>query len=704
MLAVAPLERRNFTDSGNFLERIYKGDPRCWTRSALGLLFKSLFPGNSNILKTWLVQETCCGQGRFSTCWNNEYNFDSCCVQQRHRNELYIDPALHLPPTPSIDVLTRSVDSWSIAPRNYSCWSQRWVQVICCKLMTHSICGIGAENGAYDRGLFDRCCGVTIDDVAVKQYPGGCRTRLWLEESNLYFQYKASALPPLRFEDLGGLAKHFYETGDAIPSLLIIVNALLGRRGAALELCAPAAVLAHLLHLERSLYSTNLQLARRRLHQLKQLWADATAATTMTNHSVASPSLEDNDDTTLVQAVHVGFRRVQALIAKIDQEARARSKAGFEAHFLLAFCWPQEKSHLEYLLEKVFVRGLLERSGTLYLYDVCYRLFPGGSEAYDLRNEFELDISGGKRDFDEIDTKYRPVNPLPLLVLRFANRFRRAVLVPFHEEVPMGMISMVMRHMAVHYDRLPDVLFCLHPDMMEHIPGEALQQVLDIISFRRWPSDVHYLSMGHRHLFPISASGRVKGEPSFYCANRAGLPEGYNLSSGRWSAFKGGSHLVRISNRRPWGAYCQWLELAWELLFERPMRFPDDDYGSYDFGQTIVSRHAVRQRPKSFWQRAWRAMCSRSNYQLIPGLRYVSEAVEFVGTPGRKFLDDWSGYHKAMECVFEHLWVVIFNPHAKSWLWPTRLRDPTLPLVFKSVVFQNPAQLQGYQWTPHSSL
>merc|ERR1712226_736090 len=93
-----------------------------------------------------------------------------------------------------------------------------------------------------------------------------------------------------------------------------------------------------------------------------------------------------------------------------------------------------------------------------------------------------------------------------------------------------------------------------------------------------------------------------------------------------------------------------------------------------------ISRETILQRPKRFWERAWSSMNRRSNYELLLGTKFVSARVDFSGSVGGV---DWTGYHKPMDCVFEHLWHVLFNPHAKSWLWPTRLRDPSLPMSFK---------------------
>ena len=84
------------------------------------------------------------------------------------------------------------------------------------------------------------------------------------------------------------------------------------------------------------------------------------------------------------------------------------------------------------------------------------------------------------------------------------------------------------------------------------------------------------------------------------------------------------------------------LERSWELLFERPISLPEDDYEDYDFGQFAVTREAMQRRPVGFWQRAWRALCSRGNYQHLPGTRYLSPIVDFADS---KTMSDWRGYH-----------------------------------------------------------
>ncbi|CAE8610086.1 unnamed protein product, partial [Polarella glacialis] len=282
-------------------------------------------------------------------------------------------------------------------------------------------------------------------------------------------------------------------------------------------------------------------------------------------------------------------------------------------------------------------------------------------------------------------------------VLVLARLFRRSFVVPFHEELPVGEIAINLRHAAKHYNRLPDLLLYLHPDAFEHISKKPFNAVLNMIARRQWPSQVPFVHLGHRHQGPLSPSGRVASELTSYCQTRPGS-EGKDSS-----VFRGGSNLMRHDGiRMPSGAYCQWVELAWELLFERPLRLPEDDYGGYDYAQFVVSRESVRSRPQAFWERAWRALCSESNYQLLLGTRFKSWKVDLSLL---KDHNTFKGFHKALELVFEHLWHIIFNPKATTWLWPTRLRDPTLPLSLKFDIDEhNPAMLRRYSFLPSDPL
>ena len=61
---------------------------------------------------------------------------------------------------------------------------------------------------------------------------------------------------------------------------------------------------------------------------------------------------------------------------------------------------------------------------------------------------------------------------------------------------------------------------------------------------------------------------------------------------------------------------------------------------------TVLTREAVKRRPRAFWERAWQAMCRRSNYQLLFGTRFLSIRVELAGSPGADFKGPlgWNGY------------------------------------------------------------
>ena len=128
-------------------------------------------------------------------------------------------------------------------------------------------------------------------------------------------------------------------------------------------------------------------------------------------------------------------------------------------------------------------------------------------------------------------------------------------------------------------------------------------------------------------------------------------------------------------------------------LHTRLLKHLSKDYGGYDFAQYIASRKAARSRPKSFWQNAWRSLCSASNYQLLLGTKFISWR-ELTSSEGARGDDS---FHKGLTTAFEHLYHVIFNPGAKTWLWPTRLRDPSLPLGLKFAMGGNPT-LSSLLW------
>jgi len=357
---------------------------------------------------------------------------------------------------------------------------------------------------------------------------------------------------------------------------------------------------------------------------------------------------------------------------------------------VMAVCWPTDRRNLLNLLSHGFLSGGLQQGGILYLYDICYAFFPAGSQVYDLENRLEFEIHGPRSDEALALT-------LPWPVLELARRFARAVLVPFHEEVACAEVTVNIHHIAQNYDHLADVILFVHTDFFEHIDGIAIGKVLASAARGLWPSNMTFLYLGHRHNGPVDPSGRVSSELTSYCEPRHAISASEPIPR-RWSAYRGGSSLRRYTwHRQPAGNWCQWIELAWELMFGRPLRLPRDDYGGYDFGQFVATRQAARRRPKSFWASAWRALNRRSNYQLLLGTRYVSHKVEFYTSP--KSPENFFTFHRGLGSVFEHLWHVLFFPDAKSWLWPTRLRDPTVPLTFKFDLHErNSGIIRHYRW------
>lgn len=272
-------------------------------------------------------------------------------------------------------------------------------------------------------------------------------------------------------------------------------------------------------------------------------------------------------------------------------------------------------------------------------------------------------------------------------------------MVPFFEEMATGEVAPNLHHVARHYDDLPDFMMILHPDAYEHIPILSFVALLNSLALRLFP-DVGFLHLGRRFNGPVDASGRVGSEIQSYCRMRAPSKG----SAARRSVFRGDSFLERYTMRTPSGRYCQWVEVAWELLFDRPPKLPEDDYGGYDFAQYIASRRAAESRPKAFWQNAWRSLCSASNYQLLLGTKFISWK-EITSTEGKRRLYK---FHKGLTTAFEHLYHVIFNPRAKTWRWPTRPRNPSLPLGLKltkgGLGVGNLGQLREYRWAPHQPL
>eukprot|EP00928_Gymnodinium_smaydae_P087845 TRINITY_DN72037_c0_g1_i1.p1 TRINITY_DN72037_c0_g1~~TRINITY_DN72037_c0_g1_i1.p1 ORF type:complete len:614 (+),score=31.26 TRINITY_DN72037_c0_g1_i1:30-1871(+) len=577
------------------------------------------------------------------------------------------------------------------------CWTNAAVEEACCSRQ-HDLCG------SVDQRTFISCCKRSQARSADVKRPHDCWTNL-ASDSDLLKNISADEVT-LRPVDLSGFAQYFYSSGDALPALYMISSVLIRTGPPALDMCPSATVMAHLLELERSLHETPIPAMKARVRALRQVWYALLPKLFHGNmtHSHASALAED------VRVIASGFARLEDQLSELGALARARRKAGFEVQVVLPVCWPREAWNLNFLKDRVFVDAGLANVGTLFIYDVCYGFFPPGGAAYDLRNELECEVTSSSKTvcaFGGVSGKDSSLLPWPTLILELAHRFNKVVVVPFHEEIPMGVVSVIMRHVSVHYNRLPDVLLFLHPDTFEHVHMDALRTVFSTLSLRQWPAKMPYLSLGHRHNGPVHSSGRVASEVLSYCRPKIKRSAKLDLSREPWSVYSGAQHLVRVPGRYPGGFYCQWLELAWELLFDKPISLPEDDYGGYDFGQTAVTREAILRRPKHFWEQAWRALCTRSNYELLPGVKFVSYRVEL--NHNQVLLDSasksWTGYHKAMECVFEHLWHVIFNPEKKTWLLPTRLRDPSVPLSFKfGLAALNPSMLKQYRWSAHDPL
>ncbi|CAE7489457.1 unnamed protein product [Symbiodinium pilosum] len=420
-----------------------------------------------------------------------------------------------------------------------------------------------------------------------------------------------------------------------------------------------------------------------------------------------------------LRGIEESFRRVDFQVKSLAALA-SRRKRDFKVNVVLPVCAHHDEKHLEQLELLVLKEARrLDEVFDLYIYDVCFGFFMAAAYQEDNEVEVEVDLSSGAArpgllepsfKHSSTSTSLLPSFPsclrqgsvhslhLPPQLLRVARYFRRAFVVPFFEELPTGEVVPNLHHVAKHYDHLPDFILVLHPDGYEHVEIFALLAVLNSLSLRLFP-EVRFLHLGRRHNGPVDPSGRVASELRSYCRMRERKAR---PSPSGPSVFRGDSVLERSSTRSPTGRYCHWVELAWELLFGRLPQLPQDDYGGYDFAQFIASRAAAQSRPKAFWQNAWRALCSAANYQLLPGTTFISWK-EITDTEGQRRL---YGFHKGLTTAFEHLYHVIFNPQppTQTWLWPTRLRDPSLAFGLKFPMGGNPALLRYYRWAPHTPL
>lgn len=532
----------------------------------------------------------------------------------------------------------------------------------------------------------------------------GCHQRLYAEEAILQLLGQCLGVPRLRPDQLGALVAYYHRTGDVLPNMVEIQEGLLSRKVDGLEMCAPSMMLARLLEVERDSISLPPTETRSALTNLRMFWERLEEGLGVPETPLPGPSPGhegpwllpgpvDSDWLNVTRSsIRNSFMRIDSQAKELESLAVYRTKHGFKVNVVLPVCGDKDDTHLD-VLERVVLQETrpLNEVLDLYIYDVCFGFCE--SAAYGLENEveLELDLQSGSE---------RPGSPYALLdlpppLLRVARYFRRAFVVPFFEEMATGEVAPNLHHVARHYDDLPDFMMILHPDAYEHIPILSFVALLNSLALRLFP-DVGFLHLGRRFNGPVDASGRVGSEIQSYCRMRAPSKG----SAARRSVFRGDSFLERYTMRTPSGRYCQWVEVAWELLFDRPPKLPEDDYGGYDFAQYIASRRAAESRPKAFWQNAWRSLCSASNYQLLLGTKFISWK-EITSTEGKRRLYK---FHKGLTTAFEHLYHVIFNPRAKTWRWPTRPRNPSLPLGLKltkgGLGVGNLGQLREYRWAP----
>jgi len=556
----------------------------------------------------------------------------------------------------------------------------------------------------------ERCCGEEAKPASGAHEPRqpwlkGCHRRLYAEEAILQFQGQCRA-PRLRPDQLGALVAYYHRSGDVLPNMVEIQEGLLSRKVDGLEMCAPSMMLARLLEVERDSISlppietrsalTNLSIFWERLEQGFGVHASINSKLGQGHEEVPLAAGSDWLNVTR-NSIRNSFMRIASQAKELESLAVRRKKHGFKVNVVLPVCGDKDDTHLDEL-ERVVLQETLPLNEVLdlYIYDVCFGFCESAAYGLDNEVELELDLQSGTE---------RPGSPyalrdLPPPLLRVARYFRRAFVVPFFEEMATGEVAPNLHHVARHYDDLPDFMMILHPDGYEHIPILSFVALLNSLALRLFP-DVGFLHLGRRFNGPVDASGRVGSEIQSYCRMRAPSSKG---SAGRRSVFRGDSFLERYTTRTPSGRYCQWVEVAWELLFDRPPQLPEDDYGGYDFAQYVASRSAAESRPKAFWQNAWRSLCSASNYQLLLGTKFISWK-EITDSEGKRRL---FGFHKGLTTAFEHLYHVIFNPGAKTWRWPTRPRNPSLPLGLKltkgGLGVGNLRQLRAYRWAPHEPL
>lgn len=345
--------------------------------------------------------------------------------------------------------------------------------------------------------------------------------------------------------------------------------------------------------------------------------------------------------------------------------------------------------------------------GKIFVYDLCYSLLPRGSfELYTMRNDVEINIAApGETAMRQAAAAWWRRDPQFKWLRQLADCFGELFVVPFHQEIHLSEETSILHHIATHHQSLPDVVILLHPDFYEHVSRNAMETVLRSLSLRQWPPETSFLHLGHRHNGPEDEFGRVGSEVRTYCSVRPGAAGRSSQGATGKGVFAGVTRLERTSTREPSGNFCLWYEFIWWLVFQRPFELEIDDFGGYDYAQIAFTREAALRRPQAWWARVWRALCTRSNYQLLLGTSFVSWVDLSVNNHWNKSeranSREWAKrFHKGLELTFENLWHAFFFPEAESLLWQTRFRNPDVPLSFKFSVLNsnNPKMLQYYRW------
>ncbi|CAE6966432.1 unnamed protein product [Symbiodinium sp. CCMP2456] len=573
---------------------------------------------------SWLFRDVCCSLGRTSPCWYGQLTFQRCCTT---KSSALPQGGFGLP----------IWDVWDFRKES-ACWPSPIITSTCCGLTLPQMCASDAW-GKNPWALMKSCCKKPGLEVRTHLLPEpllkGCHQRLYYEESFLQLQGYCLGVPRLRPDQLGGYVAYYHRTGDALPTMLEIQTGMSHRKVNGLELCPPSMMLANLLQIERDSIFTPPMHTLAALASVKEFWRSLQGYFKLAPASNGSlPELRAGAGNWLnvtSNSIRESFLRIDSQVRELASLANRRKKHGFNVNLVMPVCGDHDMEHLDTMERSVLQETRpLNDVIDLYIYDVCFRFCE--SAAYGPENDVEVELD--LRTGSELPGSAFALRQLPESLLR----------------LPTGEVAPNLHHVFRHYDDLPDFMMILHPDGYEHIEIFALVSVLNSLALR---------------ILRLGQGSALFSEDSF---------------------------LERYTTRDPTGPYCQWVELAWELLFDRPPQLPEDDlwahydYGGYDFAQYIASRKAAQSRPKAFWQNAWRALCSASNYQLLLGTKFISWR-ELSSSEEARGADS---FHKGLTTAFEHLYHVIFNPGAKTWLWPTRLRDPSLPLGLKFAMAGNP--------------